>query len=150
MTRLSRIHHQDAPIDIGEAALADVLMGGMMWYELFIVTLYGLDVFWYTAVSLVYVNVERVTTMSPSTHFRVKAIFHDGMLVLQDPLNLPEGAQVQLDVKLMSAAADSPVTPGAYPNRFVPAACFDALIGLIPVGGDALADSEALYDPDWS
>jgi hypothetical protein len=35
-----------------------------------------------------------------------------------------------------------------YPTRLVPAEKLDSLTGLISVGGDALADSEALYDQD--
>ena len=35
-----------------------------------------------------------------------------------------------------------------YPARFVPAERLDALTGVVNVGGDALADSEALYDAD--
>ena len=47
--------------------------------------------------------------------------------------------------------ADQPSKPPlVYPTRLVPAAQLDNLTGLVPVGGDALADSEALYDPDWN
>ena len=35
-----------------------------------------------------------------------------------------------------------------YPTRFVPAERLDALTGIVHVGGDASADSEALYDAD--
>jgi hypothetical protein len=35
-----------------------------------------------------------------------------------------------------------------YPTRYVPAKRFDALTGVVHIGGDALADSEALYDAD--
>lgn len=35
-----------------------------------------------------------------------------------------------------------------YPTRLVAAEKLDRLTGLAAVGGDALADSEALYDPD--
>ena len=37
-----------------------------------------------------------------------------------------------------------------YPTRLVPAERLDKVTGLVEVGGDALADSEALYDPDWN
>ena len=36
--------------------------------------------------------------------------------------------------------------PCLYPAVFVPAAALDKLVGIVSVGGDALADSEALYD----
>lgn len=70
-------------------------------------------------------------------------------MTLLDPLDLPEGAQVQVDVKLMVDEAKASPPTGVYPSRFVPASHLDALIGLIPAGGDALADGEALYDADW-
>ncbi|HEV8714880.1 MAG TPA: hypothetical protein VGX03_18875 [Candidatus Binatia bacterium] len=36
-----------------------------------------------------------------------------------------------------------------YPTRPQPPETLTRLIGLVAVGGDALADSEALYDADW-
>jgi hypothetical protein len=41
-----------------------------------------------------------------------------------------------------------PAVESVYPTRFVPAERLDALTGVVNVGGDALADSEALYDAD--
>jgi hypothetical protein len=42
-------------------------------------------------------------------------------------------------------ASESCVSP--YPTIAMPAAVLDSLIGLVPpIGGDALADTEALYD----
>jgi hypothetical protein len=35
-------------------------------------------------------------------------------------------------------------------SRLVSADELDKLTGLVNVGGDALVDSEALYDPDWN
>jgi hypothetical protein len=43
---------------------------------------------------------------------------------------------------------DSQPADLVYPTRFVPAERLDNLTGLIAIGGDALADSEALYDSD--
>jgi hypothetical protein len=37
-----------------------------------------------------------------------------------------------------------------YASRLVPADELDRLTGLVNVGGDALLDSETLYDPDWN
>jgi predicted DNA-binding antitoxin AbrB/MazE fold protein len=79
------------------------------------------------------------------TYPQVRAIHHDGVLRLIDALDLPEGAQVRLSIQ-------SVLPPGAelvYPTRFVPADRLDVLTGLLEVGGDALRESEALYDPDW-
>jgi hypothetical protein len=36
-----------------------------------------------------------------------------------------------------------------HPTRVVPADRLNALTGLVKIGGDALADSESLYDPGW-
>jgi hypothetical protein len=41
-----------------------------------------------------------------------------------------------------------PTVEPAYPTRFVSAERLDALTGVVNIGGDALADSEALYDAD--
>jgi hypothetical protein len=41
-----------------------------------------------------------------------------------------------------------PAVESAYPTRFVSAERLDALTGVVNIGGDALADSEALYDAD--
>jgi predicted DNA-binding antitoxin AbrB/MazE fold protein len=83
---------------------------------------------------------------------QVRAIHHDGVLRLLDPLELPEGAQVRLFVQLVppDLTSEIPATKLVYPNRLVSAERLDNLTGLVEVGGDALADSEALYDPDWN
>jgi hypothetical protein len=87
------------------------------------------------------------TTVYP----QVRAIYQDGVLRPLDPLELPEGAQVRLYIQFMPPdLADKTHPVGfVYPTRLVPAQRLDALTGLVAVGGDALADSEALYDPDW-
>ena len=41
-----------------------------------------------------------------------------------------------------------PAFESVYPTRFVSAERLDALSGVVNIGGDALADSEALYDAD--
>ena len=82
------------------------------------------------------------------TGTRVRAIHHDGVLKLLTPLELPEGAQVSVIV--LETPTDEANHPRAvelaYPTRLVPAKKLDDLTDLIAVGGDALADSEALYD----
>jgi hypothetical protein len=82
------------------------------------------------------------------TSIRVRAVYHDGILSLLDPLDLPEGSQVQIDVRLEPEASPTAAlhTRGVYPPRFVPAISLRAITGIIAVGGDALAESEALYD----
>jgi hypothetical protein len=69
----------------------------------------------------------------------VRAVHHHGVLELLDLVELPEGARVKLLV--LSDGSDL-----AYPTHVVPAEKLDGLTGLVAVGGDALADSEALYD----
>jgi predicted DNA-binding antitoxin AbrB/MazE fold protein len=80
----------------------------------------------------------------------VRAVYHNGTLRLLDELELPDGVQVRLFVEAVEPgnsdqAAERKVI---YPTRVVPAERLHALTGLIEVGGDALADSEALYDSD--
>ena len=77
---------------------------------------------------------------------QVRAVHHHGILELLDPLELPEGAQVQ--VIIQSISPDVSNVRLAYPTRLVPAKDLDRLTALVQVGGDALADSEALYDTD--
>jgi hypothetical protein len=73
---------------------------------------------------------------SLATH-TVHAIFQNGRLTLLDPLDLPEGTRVQVDVHLTGTEAVPP--PGTLPaHRLTP------LVGVVSLGGDAVADSEAL------
>jgi hypothetical protein len=85
------------------------------------------------------------------TYPDVRAVHHGGILRLLDALELPEGAQVRLSIEsVFPEATEKP--PGVdlmYPTRLVPAERLDALTALVEVGGDALVDSETLYDPDW-
>jgi predicted DNA-binding antitoxin AbrB/MazE fold protein len=78
--------------------------------------------------------------METGTH--VRAIHQDGVLKLLTPLELPEGAQVSVIV--LPTPFDQ--VDLVYPTRLVPAKKLDNLTGLVSIGGDALADSEALYD----
>ncbi len=79
-----------------------------------------------------------------------RAIHHDGVLSLLEPLELPEGALMHLFVVPLAQVDQTLATGFVYPTRLVPAERLDTLTGVVAVGGDALADSEALYDPDWS
>jgi predicted DNA-binding antitoxin AbrB/MazE fold protein len=87
---------------------------------------------------------------------RVKAIYRDGILQLLEPVDLPEGAEVWVDLQVgpqpMAEAAPrrKSVERGPlYPMRYQPPETLARLIGLVATGGDALDDSEALYDADW-
>jgi len=82
------------------------------------------------------------------TKTRVRAIHRYGVLRLLTPLDLPEGAEVSVIVSLpLSDEEDHPRRVELiYPTRLVPAKKLDDLTDVVAVGGDALADSEALYD----
>jgi predicted DNA-binding antitoxin AbrB/MazE fold protein len=86
--------------------------------------------------------------MNNHTYTKVRAVYHEGVLTVLDPLTLPDGAQVQLDIHLPEQIS-TPQDVVRYPTTLIPAAELDSLTGIVAVGGDALADSEALYDPDW-
>ena len=80
-----------------------------------------------------------------ATHSQVRAVYHQGVLTLLDPVELPEGARVRLSIQSITSAI-AEVRP-TVPTRLIPAEKLDSLTGLVEVGGDALPDSEALYDP---
>ena len=87
----------------------------------------------------------------------VRAIYRDGTLQLLEPVDLPEGAEVWIALRVVEpqprTQTPSPHGVGqrglSYPTRPQPPETLVRLIGLVAVGGNALADSEALYDADW-
>jgi len=87
----------------------------------------------------------------------IRAVYQGGVLRLLDPLQLAEGTEVCLRVEIVPTPLPEPLKEAgglekpvlAYPTRFVRAERLDPMICLVQVGGDALADSEALYDPRW-
>ena len=83
--------------------------------------------------------------MEAEQNFQVRAVHHDGVLELLDPIELPEGAQVRLLIQSISPDASGRLT---FPTRLVSAAKLDKLTALVALGDDAPADSEALYDPN--
>ena len=87
---------------------------------------------------------------------RVKAIYQHGTLQLLEPVALPEGMEVWVELQVRPQPATETlfswwvnVGHRLYPLRPQPPETLARLIGLVSVGGDALADSEALYDADW-
>ncbi|MBA3531599.1 MAG: DUF104 domain-containing protein [Ardenticatenales bacterium] len=82
--------------------------------------------------------------MTPGTHYVVKAVYRNGFLQVLEPLDLPEGTAVELDIHVDPAltARPSVATPSAPATRLA------ALVGIVALGGDALSDSEVLYDAD--
>jgi len=87
--------------------------------------------------------------MSTKLYEAVPAVYHNGYLDLLEPLDLPEGTSVQITIEL---STENPQRNGGAVHHsipFLPASRLKDIAGLIALGGDALEDSEALYDPDW-
>jgi hypothetical protein len=84
--------------------------------------------------------------MQAKSAVQARAVYRQGVLELLDALHLPDGAQVQLTIQPLSGEA--PVDKLTFPTRFMPAKALDRWTALVALGGDALADSEALYDAD--
>jgi predicted DNA-binding antitoxin AbrB/MazE fold protein len=83
-----------------------------------------------------------------TTATKVRARYSKGTLKLLQPLHLPEGAEVQVSVTATSRLRKDR-RPGKrryhYPTRTLPWRNLRRLSGVVALGGDALADSEALY-----
>jgi predicted DNA-binding antitoxin AbrB/MazE fold protein len=81
----------------------------------------------------------------------VRAIYRDGVLQLLESVDLPDGAELWVELRTASPlkkdSTSSQQAP-SYPTLPQPPESLSRLIGMIAVGGDALADSEALYDAD--
>jgi len=83
--------------------------------------------------------------------YRVPAVYEKGVLRLLEPLDLPEHTKLTVTVKVSktSERARASRPRAQYPTRPQPLSSLKPLIGSMPAGGDALKDSEALYDEDW-
>jgi predicted DNA-binding antitoxin AbrB/MazE fold protein len=83
--------------------------------------------------------------------YRVPAVYEKGVLRLLEPLDLPEHTKLTVTVKVSKTRERARTSrPRAqYPTRPQPLSSLKPLIGSMPAGGDALKDSEALYDKDW-
>jgi predicted DNA-binding antitoxin AbrB/MazE fold protein len=83
-----------------------------------------------------------------AAYLNVRARYSKGTLKLKKTLRLPDGAEVSLTVTPLEAEpARSKAKPRLkYPTRLLPAETLQDLVGIVSLGGDALADSEALYD----
>jgi predicted DNA-binding antitoxin AbrB/MazE fold protein len=83
--------------------------------------------------------------------YRVPAVYEKGVLRLLEPLDLPEHSKLTVTVKVSKVHEEARACrPRAqYPTRPQPLSLLRPLIGSMPAGGDALGDSEALYDEDW-
>jgi len=77
----------------------------------------------------------------------VRAVYRAGVLQLLEPLALPDGANVRIHVEVLSRSGHPTRQEiGLYPNNPQPVSTLRSLQGIVAVGGDALADSESLYD----
>jgi predicted DNA-binding antitoxin AbrB/MazE fold protein len=83
--------------------------------------------------------------------YRVPAVYEKGVLRLLEPLDLPEHTKLTVTVKVSKTheRARTSRPRAQYPTRPQPLSSLKPLIGSMPAGGDALKDSEALYDEDW-
>ncbi|MCP4358957.1 MAG: antitoxin family protein [Chloroflexi bacterium] len=79
----------------------------------------------------------------------VRAVYESGRLSLAEPLDVPEGTVVQVIIKPAPEKKQEISEASSLKIRTLPASSLDALIGIVSLGGDALKDSEALYDPNW-
>ena len=77
-----------------------------------------------------------------------RARYSKGTLKLHAPLKLPDGAEVRVTVTALSAAPKRRTAKPKfkYPTVALPPGTLAKVDGLVSLGGDALADSEALYD----
>jgi predicted DNA-binding antitoxin AbrB/MazE fold protein len=84
---------------------------------------------------------------------RVRAVYRKGSLKLLEPVTLPEGTEVWVELY------SRPMTPSAQDSELIepinlirpqPAESLSQLVDLVAVGGNALADAEALDEADWN
>ncbi len=75
----------------------------------------------------------------------IKAVYRAGRLELLEPVDLPEGSEVWVELRGINAFPKSRLT---FPTRSQRSETLSQLVGVIHLGGDALADSEALYNAD--
>ena len=77
----------------------------------------------------------------------VRARYTKGLLKLRKPLKLAEGTEVQVTVTSVEVAPTSRRKRNyTYPTRAVAWGSLQAITGIMSLGGDAVADAEALYD----
>jgi predicted DNA-binding antitoxin AbrB/MazE fold protein len=84
-----------------------------------------------------------------ATYPDLLASYSKGTLKLRTPLKLPEGTEVRVTVMPLEQKKRKTHKRGyLYPTRSLPPGTLERITGIVSLGGDALADSEALYDGD--
>lgn len=84
-----------------------------------------------------------------AAYSNLRARYSKGALKLRQPLRLPEGTEVRVNLTTLSTSSGKRQPDKRryrYPTRTLPWRNLRRLSGILSVGGDALADSEALYD----
>jgi hypothetical protein len=84
-----------------------------------------------------------------TAYMNLRARYSQGALELNTPLDLPEGAEVIVRVTLLPPRSRPRRLTRrlfTYPNRPLSPHHLAGLVGIVSLGGDALADSEAIYD----
>jgi predicted DNA-binding antitoxin AbrB/MazE fold protein len=77
----------------------------------------------------------------------VPAVYENGVLRLLRPVDLPEHAEVEVTIAPVEESAQTTTSRRfRYPTRSRPLGTLGAVSGVVSLGGDALKDSEALYD----
>ena len=79
----------------------------------------------------------------------LRARYSKGTLKLSRRLRLPDGAEVRVTVTPLEDRPKRRKTGKrnyTYPTRPLPPGTLERISGIVSLGGDALADSEALYD----
>ena len=77
--------------------------------------------------------------------------YSKGTIRLRRRLRLPEGTEVRVTITVNQREAKPRIKARRkylYPNRPLARHTLRALSGMVSLGGNALADSEALYDSD--
>ena len=89
--------------------------------------------------------------MGVEMNYQVPVIYEEGVLRPLTPLDLPEHTRLTVTVLMPEDTEQAPFTPprAQCPTRPQPLSQLDPLIGTMPAGGDALHNSEALYDEEW-
>ena len=84
-------------------------------------------------------------------NYQVPVIYEKGVLRLLEPLDLPEHTKLTVTISIPKARGDVASAQPRFrqPTRSQPLSQLEPLIGKMPARGDALKDTEALYDADW-